>query len=110
MMAEAAGLVFAVLGAFNDAVQCFEYIQLARNFDRDFQTATLKLAISKLRLSRWGQSVGLDQVTEGAPVVDSHGLVQAFKKSLSGPPKAHGPGGLRPNRVISIIESSGSQN
>jgi hypothetical protein len=43
-------------------------------------------------------------------VVDSHGLVQAFKKSLPGPPKAHGPGGLRPNRVISTIESSGSQN
>jgi Prion-inhibition and propagation/SesB domain on fungal death-pathway protein len=63
-MAEAAGLAFAVLGAFNDAVQCFEYIQLARSFDRDFQTATLKLAISRLRLSRWGQSVGLDQVTE----------------------------------------------
>jgi hypothetical protein len=43
-------------------------------------------------------------------VVDSHWLVQAFEKSLPGPPKAHGPGGLRPNRVISTRESSGSQN
>lgn len=66
-----AGLAFGVLGAFNDAVQCFEYVQLARNFDRDFQTATLKLAITKLRLSRWGQSVGLDQVTEDAQSLPS---------------------------------------
>jgi hypothetical protein len=65
-MAEAAvGLAFAILGAFNDAIQCFEYVQLARNFDQDFQTAILKLDIAKLRLSRWGQSVGLDQVAEG---------------------------------------------
>ncbi|KAL6240401.1 hypothetical protein RBB50_012683 [Rhinocladiella similis] len=64
-MAEAAGLAFGILGAFNDAIQCFEYVQLARNFDQDFQTAILKLDIAKLRLSRWGQSVGLDQVVEG---------------------------------------------
>jgi hypothetical protein len=49
-------------------------------------------------------------ICQSRPVVDSHGLVQAFKKSLPGPPKAHGPGGLRPNRVISTRESSGSQN
>jgi tetratricopeptide (TPR) repeat protein len=61
-MAEAVGLAFGILGAFNDAVQCFEYVQVARNFDQDFQTAILKLDISKLRLSRWGRSVGLDRV------------------------------------------------
>lgn len=61
-MAEAIELAFAILGAFNDAVQCFEYVQVARNFDQDFQTATLKLDISRLRLSRWGQSVGMDRV------------------------------------------------
>lgn len=70
-MAESAGLVFGVLGAFNDAVQCFEYIQLARNFDRDFQTATMKLDIAKLRLSRWGRSVGLDQVAGGVQSLPS---------------------------------------
>jgi hypothetical protein len=49
-------------------------------------------------------------IRELETVVDSHGLVHAFKKNLPGPPKAHGPGGLRPNRVISTRESSGSQN
>jgi hypothetical protein len=51
-MAEAVGLAFAILGAFNGAIQCFEYVQVARNFDQNFQTATLKLDIPKLRLSR----------------------------------------------------------
>ncbi|RFU34874.1 hypothetical protein B7463_g1449, partial [Scytalidium lignicola] len=64
-MTEAAGFAFAILGAFNDAVRCFEYIQVARNFDKDFQTAILKLDISRLRLARWGQSIGLDRVEEG---------------------------------------------
>ncbi len=59
-MAEATGLVLAVLGAFNNAVQCYEYIQIARDFDQNFQTAILKLDIAKLRLSRWGHSIGLD--------------------------------------------------
>jgi len=44
--------------------------------------------------------------TRSTSVVDNHGLVQAFEKSLPGPPKAHGPGGLRPNLVISTRESS----
>ncbi|KAK5553027.1 hypothetical protein LTR46_009103 [Exophiala xenobiotica] len=61
-MAEAVGLAFAILGVFNDAIQCFEYVQVARNFDQSLQTAVLKLDIPKLRLSRWGQSVGLDRV------------------------------------------------
>jgi len=51
-MAEAVGLAFGVLGAFTDAIRCFEYIQLARNFDQDYQTAILKLDVARLRLSR----------------------------------------------------------
>lgn len=64
-MAEAVGLTFALLGAFNDAVECFAYVQVARSFDQDFQTAILKLDIVKLRLSGWGRSVGLDRVENG---------------------------------------------
>lgn len=61
-MAEATALALAVVGAFNDAILCFEYVQLARNFDKDYQLAILKLDIAKLRLSRWAVSVGLDRV------------------------------------------------
>jgi hypothetical protein len=59
---EAAGLatgVIALAGLFNNAVDCFEYVQLGRNFGSSFQTSVLKLDDARLRLSRWGESVGL---------------------------------------------------
>lgn len=65
-MAEA-GLTIAIFGAFNTALQYFEYAYLAKNFDRDSETAQLKLDIAKLQLSRWGRSVGLDSVDETRP-------------------------------------------
>ncbi|KAL9624203.1 MAG: hypothetical protein Q9160_001450 [Pyrenula sp. 1 TL-2023] len=65
-MAEA-GLVLATFGAFNNAIQCFNYVHLAKTFDRDTQTTQLKLDVAKLRLSRWGRSVGLDEVNETRP-------------------------------------------
>jgi hypothetical protein len=45
---------------FNDAVDCFEYVELGRNCTKDFQTNLLKLDIARLRLSRWGASVGVN--------------------------------------------------
>jgi hypothetical protein len=51
--------VIALAGLFNNAVDSFEYIQLGRNFGKDFQTSLLKLDNARLRLSRWGQSIGL---------------------------------------------------
>lgn len=61
-MADPAGLtvgVVALAGLFNNAVQCFEYVQLGRGFGKDFQTSQLKLDNARLRLSRWGSSLGL---------------------------------------------------
>ncbi|KAF2734182.1 hypothetical protein EJ04DRAFT_512682 [Polyplosphaeria fusca] len=51
--------VGALAGLFNNAVDCFEYVQLGRSFGTDFQTSLLKLDNARLRLSRWGQAVGL---------------------------------------------------
>jgi hypothetical protein len=51
--------VLALAGLFNNAVDCFEYVQLGRNFGKNFQTSLLKLDNARLRLSRWGQSVGM---------------------------------------------------
>jgi hypothetical protein len=62
-MAEAAGLVVGVValaGLFNNTVECFEFVQLGRTFGKDFQTSQLKLDSARLRLSRWGKSLGLD--------------------------------------------------
>jgi hypothetical protein len=66
---EAGGLavgVIALAGLFNNAVDCFEYIQLGRSFGTNFQTSLLKLDNARLRLSRWGQAVGLSGELEDA--------------------------------------------
>ena len=58
---EPAGLtvgVLALAGLFNNAVDCFEYVQVGRNFKKDFTTSILRLDNAQLRLSRWGQAVG----------------------------------------------------
>jgi hypothetical protein len=63
-MAEAAGLVVGVValaGLFNNTVECFEFVQLGRTFGKDFQTSQLKLDSARLRLSRWGKSLDLDE-------------------------------------------------
>lgn len=54
----AVGIV-GLAGLFSNAVDCFEYVQLGRQFGSDFQTCALTLDIARLRLSRWGQSMGL---------------------------------------------------
>jgi hypothetical protein len=63
-MAEAAGLVVGVValaGLFNNTVECFEFVQLGRTFGTDFQTNQLKLDNARLRLSRWGKALGLNE-------------------------------------------------
>ncbi|EON63735.1 hypothetical protein W97_02963 [Coniosporium apollinis CBS 100218] len=54
----ATGIV-ALAGLFNNAIDCFEYVQLGRSFGKNFQTSLLKLDSARLRLSRWGEAVGL---------------------------------------------------
>lgn len=59
---EATGLAVGVLGIaglFNNAVDTFNYIQVGRNLAMKHQTEVLKLESTQLRLSRWGQSLGL---------------------------------------------------
>jgi hypothetical protein len=64
---EVAGLVtgvIALVGLFNNAVDCFEYIQIGRNFGKDFQTNLLKLDVARLKLTRWGKAVGISSIDE----------------------------------------------
>lgn len=63
-MAEPFGIAagaLSIAGLFNNCVECFEYIQIARSFGQDFQTCQLKLDIAKVRLTRWGQSVNIHE-------------------------------------------------
>jgi len=61
-MAEPFGIVAGAVGiasAFTACVDCFEYIQFGRRFGRDFQTDQLALSCTRLRLTRWGESVNI---------------------------------------------------
>jgi len=74
---EPAGLAvgaLALAGLFNNAVDCFEYVQLGRNFGTNFQTSLLKLDNARLRLSRWGQAVGLSGDIANAQSLQSTAL------------------------------------
>jgi len=74
-MAEAAGLavgVVALAALFNNAVECFEFVQLGRTFGKNFQTSQLKLDNARLRLSRWGKSLGLDSNIQDIVSLEGH--------------------------------------
>ncbi|KAL8873244.1 MAG: hypothetical protein Q9198_007057 [Flavoplaca austrocitrina] len=76
---EPAGLavgVLAIAGLFNNAVDCFEYVQIGRNFGQRYQTGLLILDGARLRLSRWGQSVGLSHELK-----DTQSLSQALESA-----------------------------
>ncbi|KAI4265738.1 MAG: hypothetical protein L6R38_009210 [Xanthoria sp. 2 TBL-2021] len=62
---ESAGLAIGVAGLaglFSACVDCFEYIQLGRQFGHDYGKCLLKLDAARLQLSRWGASIGLSTV------------------------------------------------
>ena len=72
-MAEAAGRtigIVALAGLFSNAIQCFELVQLGRSLEKSFQTSQLKLDNARLRLSRWGSSLGLSDNLQGAPSLE----------------------------------------
>ena len=61
------GLIFGVAGlpgAFTACIDCFEYVQLGRQFGRDYSKCLLRLDAAKLRMSRWGAAVGLSQASD----------------------------------------------
>ena len=63
-MAEAVGLTIgsvALASLFTTCVDCFEYVQLGRQFGTNYQRSLLKLDIVKLRLSRWADAVNESQ-------------------------------------------------
>jgi hypothetical protein len=63
-MAEAVGLTMgsvALASLFTTCIDCFEYVQLGRQFGTNYQRSLLKLDIVKLRLSRWADAVNESQ-------------------------------------------------
>ncbi|KAL2044254.1 hypothetical protein N7G274_002959 [Stereocaulon virgatum] len=54
----------ALAGLFSACVQCFDYFDSAKDYNRDFNFLNTKLQTQKTRLVLWGESVGL-ATTEG---------------------------------------------
>lgn len=61
--------VIALVGLFDDALSCFKHVKVAKSFGSDYQTCILRLQNLRLRLSRWGEAVGLGKqsITVGQP-------------------------------------------
>ncbi|KAJ5250504.1 hypothetical protein N7489_000914 [Penicillium chrysogenum] len=75
-MAEAAGFAIGVVSlatTFDNFIGCFEYIHLGKAFGADFQDCLLRLDNARLRLSRWGEAVGLSQVDENTKSFNDEG-------------------------------------
>jgi hypothetical protein len=75
-MAEVAGLVIgaaSLAGMLNNTLDCFEMVQLGRSFGKNVTTSQIKLDNARLRLARWGKSIGLEE-----DPVDSLQLVKHF--------------------------------
>ena len=51
--------VAGLAGAFTACIDCFELVQLGRQFGQDYGKCLVKLGATKLRMSRWGASMGL---------------------------------------------------
>ncbi|CAG8217329.1 unnamed protein product [Penicillium salamii] len=49
-----------VAALFSNCVECFEYIQLGRQFGKNFERCQIKLDVARTRLGRWGQAVGIE--------------------------------------------------
>lgn len=64
--------VIALASLFNTTVECFELVQLGRSFGKDFQTSQLKLDSVRLRLSRWGSSLGLGENIRESVSLEAH--------------------------------------
>ncbi|CCT72929.1 uncharacterized protein FFUJ_12826 [Fusarium fujikuroi IMI 58289] len=62
-MAEIFGTVagaISIAGLFNNCVDCFNYIQIAKHFGQDFSRYQLRLDVAKCRLARWGASIDIN--------------------------------------------------
>jgi hypothetical protein len=74
-MAEAAGLVVGVVSLaslLNNTLDCFEYVQLGRSFGKHYTTSQLRLDNARLRLSRWGKSIGLNEDPQDSTSLARH--------------------------------------
>lgn len=83
-MASEISAIVSLPGCFTAAVQCFEHVQLGRNFEKNFQKSLLKLDIAEYRPSRWGERVNIypNNGNEAEIRIQSAKDVEAAKRFL----------------------------
>jgi hypothetical protein len=79
IMTDIAGMLINIPSTFVSCVQCFEYIQFDRDFERDQKALVLRLDLLQTRLVRWGDCVG---------IMDEEGEL-SVRKDLRNPPEKH---------------------
>jgi Prion-inhibition and propagation len=76
--------VAGLVGMFTACVDCFEYIRIGRSLGAHHQTAIVKLDLARLRLTRWGRSVG---IVQGDQDIDEAVAITQLKSKLGAPEK-----------------------
>jgi hypothetical protein len=103
-MAEPAGLaigVFALLGLFSNAVDCFNYVQAGRHLGTSYVTCQIKLSNAQLRFTRWGEAVGLPRDVEHESQLDHDTLARNFDEAKVRKAKA------RVSHIIQLFAEAG---
>lgn len=73
--------VFALVGLFNNAVDCFNYVQAGRNLGASYATCQIKLSNAQLRFTRWGEAVGLPRDVQDESQLDQDALARNFDET-----------------------------
>lgn len=68
--------VAGLAGLFETAIDGFRYVRAGREFGIDFQTSCLQLDNAQLRLSRWGEAVGLGSQTAATTTLQATSVAQ----------------------------------
>ena len=63
--------IAGLAGAFTACIDCFEYVQLGRQFGQDYGKCILKLDAARLRISRWGVAMGLGPEPHARPEISA---------------------------------------
>ncbi|KAH6686354.1 prion-inhibition and propagation-domain-containing protein [Plectosphaerella plurivora] len=103
----------SIAAMFNNCVTCFEYIQLGRNFGRDYELSQLRLDAARVRLSRWGEAVNVNQDVRFSSTADVddpdielardifHGIAHCIQ-TVASASKRYETGGTRAGRVADL--------
>jgi len=83
-MAETVGLVLGTLSVFDQALECFRYVRVGRDFGNDFEMYQLRLDLLGLRLSRWGKVAGMDSASSDDDLTFPKDRCKQAKETLNG--------------------------